>query len=158
MFRTISNPGRQQRVTLSLESISTIPFQARASNVEMPKLRQHSSNHGMPGFVNVFGTFQGTWDQADKNPDVLLRCKADIFSNITYREIQWPGMLMAPKISQVSLVRCPNDWHHSHSGLTLIWGGPPPIARVRLNVDLTTLRVCKAHQFEIEVCLKMKMC
>jgi len=33
MFRIIPDPGSQQRVSLSLESICTIPFQARASDV-----------------------------------------------------------------------------------------------------------------------------
>jgi len=71
-LRIIPDPGSQQRVTLSLQSICTIPFQARTSDLKMPKLRQHSSNCGMPCFVNVFGTFWGTWDQCDKDPGTVF--------------------------------------------------------------------------------------
>ena len=158
MFQIITDPGSQQRVTLSLESISTIPFQAGASDVKMPKLRQHSSNRGMPCLVNGFGTFQGTWDQPDKNPGALFRCAADNFSNITNCKIQRPGMLVARTIGYVSVVRCTYDWHDRCSGRKLILCIPPPLARVHLAVDSTTLRVRKAHQFKIEVRPKWEMC
>jgi len=82
LFCTIPDPGSQQRVTLSLESICTIPFQARASDVKIPELRQHSSNHVLPCFINVFGTFRGIWDKSDNNPGAHFGCLADIFSNI----------------------------------------------------------------------------
>jgi hypothetical protein len=139
------------------ESISTIQFQAGASDVKMPKLSQHSSNRGMPCFVNILGTFRGSSDQANENRRALGRFMVDICSNITYREIQQSGMLIARKISQVSLVGCTNDWHSRRSGRKLIFGIPRPIARVHLAVDSTTLRVCEAHQFKVEVCLKRKM-
>ena len=106
LIRTIPDPGSQKRLTLSLESISTIPFQARASNVKMPKLRQHISNRGMPCLINVFGTFRWTWNQPDKNPGALFSWKAEIISNVTNCEIQRPGMLIARKIGQVSLLGC----------------------------------------------------
>jgi hypothetical protein len=123
----------------------------------MPKLRLHSSNRGMPCFVIVFDTFQGTWDQADEDPGVPFCCTANVFSNITYREIQRPGMLIAQKISPVSLVGCTNDRHNRHSGRKLIFGIPPPITSVHLAIHSTTLGVCKVHQFEIELCLKWNM-
>jgi hypothetical protein len=44
----------------------------------------------------------------------------DIFSNITDRDIQRPGMLVAQKISQVGPVGCTNDWHNHPSSRTLI--------------------------------------
>jgi len=72
MFWIISDPGGQQRVSMSLESICRIPFQAGASDVKTPKLRQHSSNHRIPGFINVLGTFQEIWDQADENLGALF--------------------------------------------------------------------------------------
>jgi len=59
LFWIIPHPGSQQRETLTLESICTIPFPARSSDVKMPTLRQQSSNCGMPCFVNVLGTFRG---------------------------------------------------------------------------------------------------
>ena len=158
LFRIIPDPGSQKRITLSLESICTIPFQAGASDVKMPQLRQHCSNRGMPCLVNVFGTFRGTWDQPDKNPGALFWRTADIFSNIANREIQRPGMLIARKIGQVSLVGCTNDGHNRCSGRKLILCIPPPIARVHLAVDSTTLRVSEAHRFKIEVRLKWEMC
>jgi len=124
----------------------------------MPQLRQHSSNRGMPCLINVFGTFRGTWDQPDTNPGALLCRTADIILNFTNCEIQWPGMLIARKIGQVSLVRCTNDWHNRRSGRKLILCIPLPIARVHLAVDLTTLTVSEAHQFKIVVHLKWEMC
>ena len=158
LFRIIPDPGSQQRVTLSPESICTIPFQAGANDVKMPKLRQHSSNRGLPYFVNVFGTFRETWDQSDGNPGTLFWCPADIFPNITNREIQRPGMRVARTIGQVSLVGCTSDWHNRRAGRKLILCISPPIALVHLGVDWTTLRVSKAHRFKIEVCLKWEMC
>jgi hypothetical protein len=158
LFRIIPDPGSQQRVTLSLESICTIPFQARASAVKMPMLRQHSSNSGMPGFVNVRGTLPGTWDQPNNNPYAVCRCAAVIFSNITDCEIQWPGMLITRKIDQVSLLRWTFDWHNRLSSRKLILWIPPPITHVHLIVDSTTLRVSEVHRFKTKVHLKWEMC
>jgi len=74
---------------------------------------------------------------------------ANIFLNITNCEIQWPAMLIAQRIGQVSLVGCTNDWHNGHSSRKLILWIPPPIASVNLAVDLMTLRVSEAHWFKI---------
>jgi len=145
-------------VTLLLESISTIPFQARASDVKMPKLRQHSSNRGMPCFNSVFGTFRGTGNEPDKNPGALFTCAVDIFSNITNCEMQWPGMLIARKVGQVSLVGCTYDWHNHRCSRKLILCIPPPITCIHLAVDSMAPRVSEAHQFKIKVRLKWEMC
>jgi len=67
-------------------------------------------------------------------------------------------MLITQKIGQVSLVRCTYDWYNRRSGRKLILCIPPPIARIHLTVDSTTLRVSKAHQFKMKVHLKCKMC
>jgi len=67
LFQIIPDPGSQQRLTLSLESICTIPFPARASDVKMPMLGQHRSNRGMSCSIKVFGTFRVTGDQPNKN-------------------------------------------------------------------------------------------
>jgi hypothetical protein len=67
-------------------------------------------------------------------------------------------MLIARKFTEVSLVGCTNDWHNCRSGRKLILRIPPPIARVHLAVDSTTLRDSEAHQLEIDLCLKRKMC
>jgi len=157
-FRIIPDPGRQKRVTLSPESICTIPCQARASDVKMPKLRQHSANHGMPCFVNVFGTIRCTWDQADENPGALFRWVADIISNINSGEIHRPGMLIAQNIGHVSLVGCTNDVHNCRSRRELILCIQPPITGIHLAVESTALRVSEVHRSEIELCLKRKMC
>jgi len=154
----IPDSGSQQQVPLWSESICKIPFQARTSDVKLPELRQHSSNRGMHCFINVFGTFPGTWDQPDKNLGVLYRCAVDILSNITNCEIKWPGMLVAQEIDQVGLVGCTYDWHNRRPGRKLILCIPPPITCNHLAVVLTTLRVSKAHQLKIEVHLKWKMC
>ena len=158
MFRIIPDPGGQKRITLSLESISTIPYQARASDVRIPEWGQHCSNGGMPCPVSIFGTFRRAGDQPNKNPGALVRCMADTFSNITDREIQRPGILVGRKIGQVGLVRCTNDWHNCRCSRKLILRIPPPIACVHLAVYLVSFRVCKVHRFKIEVRLKWVIC
>jgi len=105
-----------------------------------------------------FGTFRGTWDQPDKNPGAHSWYTADIFSNITDREIQRPGMRIAQKIGQASLVGCKYDWHNRRSGRKLILCIPPPIARGHLAVGSMTLGLSEAHWFKIKVRLKWEMC
>jgi len=100
----IPESGSQKRITLSLESISIVPFEARASDVKIPEWVQHCSNHRMACLVSIFGTFRRTGDQPNKNQGAHFKCTADIFSSITEREIQRPGMLVARKIGQVGLV------------------------------------------------------
>jgi len=158
LFRIIPDLGSQQRITLSLESICTIPSQARASDVKMSKLRQHSSYRIVPCFVDVFGTIRGTWDQSDDNPGMLFRCPADICSNITNCDVQWPGVLITRKIGQVSLVGCMYDWYNRCSGRKFILSIPKPDAQIHLAVDSTTVGVSKVHWFKMEVCLKWEMC
>jgi hypothetical protein len=158
LFQIIPNPGSQMRVSLLLESICTIPFQAGASDVKIPQLRLHSSNCGMPCLINIFGTFPGTWDHPDKNPGAHFCCTATIFSNIADRDIQRPGMLNVQKIGRVSLVKCTYDCHDCRSGWKWILCIPPAITYGHLAVDSTTLRVSKAYQFKIEVCLRWEMC
>jgi len=148
-FRIIPDPGSQMRVKLSLESICTIAFQARASDVKTSQLGQHSSNRGRPCLVNVFGSFWGTCDQPDKKLEALSWCTADTFSNITNCDIQLPGILMAQKIGQVSLIGCTYDWHDRRSASNFIFGIPPQITSVHLTVDSTILRVSEAHRFKI---------
>ena len=157
LFRIIPDPGSQKRITLSLQSISTIPFEARASDVKIPGCGQHCSNRGMPCLVCIFGTFQCTGDQPNKNPGALFRCTADIFWNITDREIQPPGMLVAWMICQVGLVRCTNDSHNDHFGRKMMLRIPLPIAHVHLAIYFAPFWVHKAHQFTIEVSLKWKL-
>jgi len=157
VFWIIPNPVSLQRVILSRESIWTIPFQTRASDVKIRKLRQHSSNRGMPCFVNVFGTFRVTGDQPEKNPGALFRCAADILLNINNCEIRWPGMLIDWEIGQVSLVGCTYDWHNHHSGRKLILCIPLPIARIEFAVDSTALIVSEVHRCIIQVHLKWEM-
>jgi len=79
LFWIIPNPGSQKRITLSLETISTIPFQAGTSYVNIPEWGQHCSNRGMPCHVFIFGTFQGTWNMPYARPGVLFRWTTDIF-------------------------------------------------------------------------------
>jgi hypothetical protein len=74
--------------------------------VKIQEWGQHCSNRGMPCLVSIFGTFRRTGDQPNKNPGGLFRCTADIFSNVTNREILRLGMLVTRKFGQVVLVRC----------------------------------------------------
>jgi len=154
LFRIIPDPGSQKRITLSLESISTIPFQARARDVKIPEWRQHRSNRRMACIVSIFGIFRGSGDHQTKNPGAHCRCTSDIFSNIPDCQLQRPAMLVARKINPVSLVGYTNDWHNRRSGRNLILHIPPPIACVHLSVYSAAFRLCKPHRFEREVCLK----
>ena len=119
-FWQIPDQGLQLRIQMSVESISTIPFQAGTSYVNIPELGQQSSNRGMPYLISIVGTFWGSGDQPNENPGTLYRCPADVSTNITNHDIQWPGMLTAQKIGQVSHVRCINNWHNHRSGRKLI--------------------------------------
>jgi len=142
-FWIIRDPGSQKRLRFSLESLSTIPFQARASDVEILGWGQHCSNRRMQCLIRIFGTFWGTRYHPNKNPGALMRRVADIFSNTTNHDIQPPGMLVTWKISQVGLVRCTNDWQNCHSSRKLVLHIPPPSAWVHLAVYTATLRFSK---------------
>jgi hypothetical protein len=63
LFLINPDPGSQKRITLSLESISKIHFQAGTSDVEIPQWGQHGSNCRMPCHVSIVGTVRGTGDQ-----------------------------------------------------------------------------------------------
>jgi len=67
-------------------------------------------------------------------------------------------MLVAQKIGQGSLVGFTYDCHNCRCGRKLILCIPPPITRVHLAVDSTTLRVSQAHRFQIGVRLKWETC
>jgi len=97
-------------------------------------------------------------DQPDEDPGALCWCAMDMFSNIANCEIQRPGMLIARKIGQVSLVGCTYDGPNHRSGGELMLCIPPRIACVHLAVDSRTHRVGEAHRFKIEVHLKWAMC
>jgi hypothetical protein len=158
LFRIIPDPGGEKRMTLSPDSISTVPFQLRASDVKIPEWEQHCSNCGMPCLVSIFGTFRRTEDQPNKNPGMLCRCMVDNISNITDGEIQWPAMVVMRESGYVGLVGCTNNCHNRRSSRKLILGVPQPIACIYRAVYSATFRVCKVHQFTIEVYLKWEMC
>ena len=143
---------------MSPESITTIPFQARASDVKIPEWGQHCSNLRMAYLSSIFVTFRRTGDQPNKNPGALSRCMADILLNITDHEMQQPGMLVAQRIGHVGLVGCTNDSHNHRSSRKLLLRFPPPIAWVHLTIYSATFRGSKAHRFKIEVHLKCEMC
>jgi len=92
------------------------------------------------------------------NPGVRFKCTADIFSSIANREIVQPGMVIARKMCQVSLVGCTYDWYNSCSCRKLVLRIPPPIAGVHLAVNLNTLGDSQAHWFKINVDLEWVMC
>jgi hypothetical protein len=158
LFWLIPHPGCQRRITLSLESFSTIPLQAGNSYVKIPKWGQHGSNCRMPCLVSIFGTFPGTGDQQTEKTGVHFWCGVDIFSSITNHEIQQPGMLLARTIGQVSPGECTNDRHNCCSSRKCILPIPPPVARLHLAVYLAIFRVCEAHRFKMEVHLTWEMC
>ena len=151
-------PRPPKRITLSVESISTIPFRARTRYFKILECGHLCSNRGMPCLGRIFGTFWGAGVQRNENSGVWIRCLRDIFLSISYRDIQWPAMLIAQTICQVSLVRCTNDWHNRRCGRKPISHIPQPVAFVDLAVYSVTFRVCVVHWFKFEVGLKWKMC
>jgi len=72
LFWMIPNPSHQKRITSSLESISTIPFQVGTRYVKIPECGEHYSNRAKPRFVGIFVTFRGTWNQPNRDPPALL--------------------------------------------------------------------------------------
>jgi hypothetical protein len=143
---------------VSLQSIRTIEFEARASHGKIAEWGQHCANCRMPWLISIFRTFQRTGDHLKKNPSPLVRCTADIISNITDREIQRPGMLVDRTIGAPGLVGCTNNRHRHCSSRELILGILPPIACDHLAVSSATIRVGKAHWFKILVCLRLGIC
>jgi len=132
LFWIIRNPGRQKRITLSVDSISTIPWKASTSYVKIWERGQHYSNLWMPCIISIFARFQATWYQPNETPGALFRCPANIFSNVTNCEIPLPAMIIAETVCQVSNVGCTNDWYNCPSCRNLIVCIAPPIACVHL--------------------------
>jgi len=151
-------PGLPSRITFSGDSIGTMPFQAGTTNIKIAVWGQHSSNSRIPYLISFCCAFQGIGDQPNKNPGALFSCLVDIFSNGTNCEIQWPGMVIAWKIGQESLVRCTNEWANHHSSRILKLRILPPITRVNLAVYSAMFKLCKADQLKIEVRLTWEMC
>jgi len=158
LFRIIPDPGRHTRITLSVESISTIPFQARTRYVKIPKWELHCSKHRMPCLRSIFDTIRATYDQANGNLGVLFMCLADIISNITNCGILWPGRMIVPNISQLRLVGHTNDCYKCRPSRQLIVHIPPLIAIVHLNEFSATFGVSNVHCFNMEVRPKWVMC
>jgi len=158
VFWIIPDPGRQKKITSSLESISKIPFQVGTRYGNILECGQDFSNRGNPCLVFITGTFQGTWNHPNENPDALLRCTVDIILHITNGKMQRPGILIAWRIGHLSLIGCPNECHNRWSGRTLILHIPPPFTGVHLSVYLATSWVCEEHWYRIDVRLKRDMC
>jgi len=62
LFLIIPDPGSQKRLKLSLECITTTPFQARTSYVKIPEWGHRYSNCRVPCFVSMFGTVRRIGD------------------------------------------------------------------------------------------------
>ena len=139
----IPDPGSRLRMTLSLQSISTIPFEAGASNIKIADWGQHISNCRMPCLLIIFCTFWVIRDQPNKNLEMHLRCGVDVVSNITNCEIQWLAMLVAQKFGQVGHVGCTYDQYNCHSSRKLSLQIPPPVTCYHLAVYSATFQVCK---------------
>jgi len=157
LFWIIPDTGHWKRIPLSVEFISTIPFQAMTSYVKFPEWGQHSSNYRMPYLVSIFRTIWGIWNQPNNNQGMFGRCPADIFSYLSNWEVQWPDMLIAWKICHVRFVGWTNDWDNHCPGSNLITHIQPPMAQVQVAVYWTTFPFFMAHRFKIELRLKWVM-
>jgi len=157
-FWKIPDPGRQKRITLSVESIITKSFQARTGYDKIPEWGEHSCNCGMQCLISIFGSFRMVGDQPNEKPGTHSRCQADILSNIPNCEIQHPGMQIARKIGQMILIGRTNHWHNCHSGRKRDLHIPPPITRVYVAIYSAICLVQETHRFKIEVHLKREMC
>jgi len=157
MFRITPGLGSRKRAMLLLESICTIQFKIRTNYVKMSRLRQHSSKHITPYFVINCGNVWGLEDQPCLNPDAIDIWPANLFSDITHRQILLTGMSMNISIYPVGLVRWTNDWQYPPFSRKLICCIPPPVSHAHCAVNAIILEVSKEHQFEIVVCLKWEM-
>jgi len=70
LFQTIPGPGTHKRTSLSLEYISSVPFQAWTSYVKIPEWGEHSSNRRMQCLISIFHTFWVT----DNQPKRIQAC------------------------------------------------------------------------------------
>jgi len=87
----IPDPDSHKRITLSLEFISTIIFQAVASYVKISLWGQHSSNRGIPYLASILRTVLGKRVRPNENPSALCRRAAKIVSNIINCVVWRPG-------------------------------------------------------------------
>jgi len=157
LFLIIADPCSQKRITLTLESISTIPFQARVSYVKISEYRQHRANRGMWCLVSLFGLSWGILDQPNLNPGRLLKCVENMFSNIANCKIWWTRMLVTRNIGQVGLIRCTDNWPNCRSGSKLFLQIPVPITSDYLTVYSATFWVGMAQWVTIELHRKREM-
>jgi len=158
LFRIIPNPGSLQRVTLFFKSICTVPFQPRASDDKMSKLRHQSTNRRISCFVKVFPNIRWTWVQANENPGSLVAYPARYLFGCYQCWV--PAASHANRPTNRSSESC---WMQQWLAESLLQQEvdrvyPPSITCVHLAVDLTILWVSKGYQFTIEVCLERKMC
>jgi hypothetical protein len=100
----------------------------------------------MPYFVNSFAIFWGISNQPEERSGMDFCCPVDIVSNIINVDRLMPGMLIAQNIGPVDPVGCKNERRICRSDRNWILCIPLPISSDNLSIDLTTLRVCKAHR------------
>lgn len=70
----ISNQGIQKIITLTLESIRTIPFEVGISYYKIPECRQHTSNRVMSSNITVIKNLHASWDHVNQIP-VCCQCE-----------------------------------------------------------------------------------
>ena len=145
VIRILPNPGSQQRITFSLESISTITFQARSSSAKIPLCAQHSSNHTMPCNNRMYDTVLISEDQPNEHPCVLCKSVVHIFLFVPCCEIQSSDILSAQIMDQLSFVKSTNDWYNHHFGWMPIFRIPPLFGRVHLAVHLVIFHLWEVY-------------
>jgi hypothetical protein len=148
-FWIIPYPDSQKRITVSLQSISTIPFKVKDglcqdSAIGTAWIHLQNAMH-----CRYICTFQGIWNLPNEHPGTAFMCTADMFLNISNREIQRTGMFISSNISQVHLVICTNDLHNRHLGRKLSLRIPPTVTCILLGVYSAILWVREAHWFTI---------
>jgi hypothetical protein len=151
LYWTIPNAGQEKRISFSLETIITNPFQASTGYVKVTEWGQHCSTCRKRSLIRMSGTLCENGDLPNKNAEIFCRCPADIFSLIGNYEIQHPGMLIPRRFGQLSLARCTNDCHNCRSGRQLMLHILTPFSSVRLIVYLWIFTGSKVHHFKIEV-------
>jgi len=99
-----------------------------------------------------------TGDRPNDNCGMIYGFVADIFRTITNCKILQSTMLIRGNIGQVCLARCTYECHNHCSSRKLNLHIPPPVACVQLAVCWVTFQLYEAHQLQMKMRLKWKVC
>jgi hypothetical protein len=108
LFWMIPNPGHQRKITLSLESISTIQFHAGTSYVRITEWGHHNSNCVVPYHVSILTPCRGPGIIPTTNQGNIFCIRWLCFRKfpiLWYRSegFRWPGELVIWVLSHAKM-------------------------------------------------------